>query len=148
MDDTYKSVEYQPAQFPWLAPPLLLHTANILVVMLKFIHSEKATKFCKISTLDLTVLHMVKFMVETSQNFVAFSEYMNFMAICCVFFIVLSHKMARMGYTQNSVEYQLPQFPRLALTLLPHTTNFLSLLSPKLHATARWLQMATHQKLK
>ena len=45
---------------------------------LKFIYSEKATKFCEISTLDLTVCSTVKYKVEISQNFVAFSEYMNF----------------------------------------------------------------------
>ena len=46
--------------------------------MLKFIYSEKATKFCKISTVDLSYEVTVKCMVEISQNFVAFSEYMNF----------------------------------------------------------------------
>ena len=45
---------------------------------LKFIYSEKATKFCEISTLDLTVCTVVKFKAEILQNFVAFSEYMNF----------------------------------------------------------------------
>ena len=44
----------------------------------KFIYSEKATKFCEISTLLLTVCTVVKSKVEISQNFVAFSEYMNF----------------------------------------------------------------------
>ena len=44
----------------------------------KFIYSEKATKFCEISTLILTTVHTVKSKVEISQNFVAFSEYMNF----------------------------------------------------------------------
>ena len=39
---------------------------------IKFIDSEKATKFCKISTVV-----PVKSTVEISQNFVAFSEYMN-----------------------------------------------------------------------
>ena len=43
-------------------------------VMLKFIYSEKATKFCKISTLDLSYVVPVKSTVEISQNFVAFSE--------------------------------------------------------------------------
>ena len=47
-------------------------------MQVKFIYSEKATKFCKISTLDLTVLHTVKSKVEILQNFVAFSEHMNF----------------------------------------------------------------------
>ena len=45
---------------------------------LKFIYSEKATKFCKISTVDLSYVVSVKSTVEISQNFVAFSEYMNF----------------------------------------------------------------------
>ena len=47
-------------------------------VVVKFIYSEKATKFCEISTLLLTVCTVVKSEVEISQNFVAFSEYMNF----------------------------------------------------------------------
>ena len=45
---------------------------------LKFIYSEKATKFCEISTVDLSYVVPVKSTVEISQNFVAFSEYMNF----------------------------------------------------------------------
>ena len=46
--------------------------------LLKFIYSEKATKFCEISNVDLTVTTYDKSTVEISQNFVAFSEYMNF----------------------------------------------------------------------
>ena len=46
--------------------------------LLKFIYSEKATNFCEISTVDLSYVVTVKSMVEISQNFVAFSEYMNF----------------------------------------------------------------------
>ena len=45
---------------------------------LKFIYSEKATKFCKIFTLLLSNVVPVKSKVKISQNFVAFSEYMNF----------------------------------------------------------------------
>ena len=48
-------------------------------LLLKFIYSEKATKFCEISTLLLSYVVPVKSKVEISQNFVAFSEYMNFM---------------------------------------------------------------------
>ena len=48
------------------------------VMYVKFIYSEKATKFCKISTLLLFVCTVDKSKVEISQNFVAFSEYMNF----------------------------------------------------------------------
>ena len=39
---------------------------------------EKATKFCKIFTLLLFYVVPVKSKVEILQNFVAFSEYMNF----------------------------------------------------------------------
>ena len=41
-------------------------------------YSEKATKFCEIFTLLLTVYTVVKSKVKILQNFVAFSEYMNF----------------------------------------------------------------------
>ena len=44
----------------------------------KFIYSEKATKFCEISIVDLTGTTSTKYTVEISQNFVSFSEYMNF----------------------------------------------------------------------
>ena len=45
------------------------------VIQLKFIYSEKAIKFCKISTVDLSYAVPVKSTVEISKNFVAFSEY-------------------------------------------------------------------------
>ena len=45
--------------------------------LVKFIYSEKAAKFCEISTLLFYVLQ-VKSKVEILQNFVAFSEYMSF----------------------------------------------------------------------
>ena len=48
-----------------------------MYVMVKFIYSEKATKFREISTLLLTTVHTVKSKVEISQNFVPFLEYMN-----------------------------------------------------------------------
>ena len=47
---------------------------------IKFIYSEKATKFCKNFTLLLTVCTVVKSKVKISQNFAAFSKYMNFNA--------------------------------------------------------------------
>ena len=46
--------------------------------LLKFIYSEKATKFCEIFTLLLSYIMPVKSKVKILQNFVAFSEYMNF----------------------------------------------------------------------
>ena len=51
-------------------------TGTLLV--LKFIYSEKATKFCEVFPLLLTAVHSVKSKGKTSQNSVAFSEYMNF----------------------------------------------------------------------
>ena len=45
----------------------------------KFIYSEKATKFSEIFPLLLTTVHTVKIKGKISQNFVAFSEYMNFL---------------------------------------------------------------------
>ena len=45
---------------------------------LKFIHSEKARKFCEIFPLLLTVCTIVKSKGKISQNFQAFSDYMNF----------------------------------------------------------------------
>ena len=44
----------------------------------KFIYSEKATKFCEIFTLHLSYVVPDKHKVEILQNFVAFSENMNF----------------------------------------------------------------------
>ena len=44
----------------------------------KFIYSEKATKICEIYTLLLSYVVPVKSKVMISQNFAAFSEYMNF----------------------------------------------------------------------
>ena len=55
---------------------------------LKFINSEKATKFCEISTLLLSYIVPVKSKVEILQNCVAFSEYMNF--IKCIIDYLLS----------------------------------------------------------
>ena len=45
---------------------------------LKFIYSEKATKFCETFTLLLSYVVPVKSKLKISQDFVAFSEYMNF----------------------------------------------------------------------
>ena len=59
--------------FPWIFSNYLTKP-----VELKFIHSEKATKFYEISTVDLSCIVPVKSTVEILQNFVAFSEYMNF----------------------------------------------------------------------
>ena len=49
-----------------------------LAMLLKFIYSEKTTKFWKIFTLLVSYVVPVKGKEKISQNFVAFSEYMNF----------------------------------------------------------------------
>ena len=48
-----------------------------ILVLIKFIYSEKATKSCKIFTLDLSYVVPVKSKVKISQNILAFSEYVN-----------------------------------------------------------------------
>ena len=64
---------------------LMLHhlkkNHNFHYTLLKFIYSEKATKFCEIFLLLLTAVHTVKSKGKISQNFVAFSDYMNFRGI-------------------------------------------------------------------
>ena len=49
--------------------------------VVKFIYSEKATNLWEISTVDLSNVVTVKSTVEILQNFLAFTEYMNFMYI-------------------------------------------------------------------
>ena len=47
-------------------------------LLLKYVYSEKATKFYEIFALLLSTVHTNKSKVKISQNFVAFSDYMNF----------------------------------------------------------------------
>ena len=63
-----------------------LSTLAHLVDIVKFIYFEKATKFCEISTVDLS--YVVKSTAEIFQNFVAFSEYLNFKAFLLSFFLL------------------------------------------------------------
>ena len=57
------------------APSLFQKNILLCLNSLKFIYSEKATKFCEISTLLLSNVVPVKSKVEILQNFVAFSDY-------------------------------------------------------------------------
>ena len=61
--------------------------------MVKFIYSEKATKFWKISKLDLSYVVMVKSTVKISQNFVVFSEFMNFEVHWFIYYVTHSLKV-------------------------------------------------------
>ena len=66
-----------------------------LFSQLKFIYSENATKFCKISTIDLSHVVPVKSTMEISQNFEAFSEYMDFTYILMLSRFSHSHYIKR-----------------------------------------------------
>ena len=59
-----------------LLDKLLPQVSSILIV--KFIYSEKATKFCEIFNLLLSYVVPVKSKVKILQKFEAFSEYMIF----------------------------------------------------------------------
>ena len=61
----------------------LPHSLKTAFEELKFIYFEKATNFCEMSSADLSYVVTVKSMVEISQNFVYFSEYMNFTPAYC-----------------------------------------------------------------
>ena len=53
-----------------------MNLASILLAV-KFIHTQRTTKFCKISNIDLSYVVPIKSTVEIFQHFVASSEYMN-----------------------------------------------------------------------
>ena len=65
----------------------------ICTVVIKFIYSEKATKFCEIFTLLLSYVVPVKSKAKILQNFVAFSESMDFTYNTAGFFIDLFSSM-------------------------------------------------------
>ena len=48
------------------------------MTLVKFTYFEKTSKFCEISSVDLSYVVTVKSTMEILQKFVAFSEYMNF----------------------------------------------------------------------
>ena len=76
----------------WKSLTEFWRTLRVLCIfwfLVKFIYSEKATKFCEIFTLLLSYIVPVKSKVKISQNSVAFSEYMNF--ICTKYFKSLNH---------------------------------------------------------
>ena len=71
------TIEYLPwTNFVWYWTTCS-STEAPTVSRIKFIYSEKATKFCGISTLILSYVVPVKSKVEISKILMAFSEYMN-----------------------------------------------------------------------
>ena len=77
--------------------------------------SEKATKVCKIFPLLFTTVHTVKSKGKISQNFVAFSEYMNFKTWADI-------------STQNTLKYLSP-----FLAHLPNWLKYLGCLKKNTH---------------
>ena len=65
-------------KFQMATSKIEVRTCRLHAILIKFIYSEKATKFCEIFTLLLSYVVPVESKVKISQNFVAFSEYMNF----------------------------------------------------------------------
>ena len=76
---------YLAYEWTYFSATVCQYKINFDLSVLKFIYSEKATKFCEISTVDLSYVVPVKSTVEISQNFV--SEYMNFMPLTCTTYI-------------------------------------------------------------
>ena len=76
-------------------------------MILKFIFSEKATTFCEIFAVDLTVTA-----VEISQKIVAFPKYMNFTLIAYLLptavFNLLKKKLVNIGQTFINIYFSLP----------------------------------------
>ena len=74
-------IEHSGGKWRWLAAacqPTFKYLDTLYIGLVKDIYSEKASKFCKISTVDLFYVVTVKSMVEILQKFVAFPENMNF----------------------------------------------------------------------
>ena len=74
-----------------------------IMAPLKFMYSEKATKFCEISTILLSYVVPVKSNEEISQNFVAFSEYMNFNGLISIFNMMSSLVFSPDFWFYNSI---------------------------------------------
>ena len=64
---------------------------GLLCVLLKFIYSEKDTKFCEVFPLLLTGTALYKIKGNIFQNFVTFSEYMNFTCNYCNSNTIFAH---------------------------------------------------------
>ena len=69
-------------RYTHIHPYIIRHVRFTAMYVVKFIYSEKAIKFCenlhRRFVYDLSYVVTVKCTVEISQNFMAFSEYMNF----------------------------------------------------------------------
>ena len=89
------------AMLRWPFRKNLRHTVRSL---LKFIYSEKATKFCKISTLLLSYVVPIKSKVEILKNFVAFSECMNFNRGCTMMGKIILPRQLKFKYSKKTTQ--------------------------------------------
>ena len=81
------------------------------VNIVKFFYSEKATNFCKISTVNLSYVVKITSTMEISQNFVTISEFMNFTKL-----VVSSTEQKRAWQA-----YELSHAPRHSLMYRMHS---------------------------
>ena len=85
-----------------MSVPMLATSRNIYKKMIKFIYSDKATKFCEIFTLLLTVCTVIKSKVKILQHFVAFLEYIKYkMKFSTVFFLGIDEYSIFLGKKQT-----------------------------------------------
>ena len=70
-------VRVQNSLLQFVCMNIFFGTFQLIFRLVRLIYSEKATKFCEIHTILLSVSTVDKSKVEISQNFVAFSEYTN-----------------------------------------------------------------------
>ena len=102
---------------------------------LKFIYSEKATKFCEISTVDLTV--RLRKILWSSQNIWTlhqFSKFNNFLWVCWSLGKNISNFVPPTASEFSSLKTRQPVLPYLTLYLLrskKRPTNFRGLISAK-----------------
>ena len=93
-----------------------------VVKVIKFIYSEKATKFCEISTLLLTRTTQDISKGEISHYFVAFSEYMNFKNP--LFSIIFFQKPSEYETTTTTTTYTTTTYTTTTTTEYEPTTTY------------------------
>ena len=111
------------------------------IIIVKFIYSEKATKFCEICTLFLSVCTADKSKVKISQNLVAFKECTNFNAqheiLMILFLTMLEWVEIRAGILKYTV-----RLIDMGLTLSNKSPLFahqgMLIRSPAYSANIRW----------
>ena len=106
--------------------------------VLKFIYSEKATKFCEISTLLLSVCTVDKSKVKISQNFVAFSEHTNLLQVSQLWNSIKIRNMEHVQFIKYT--WNRENTNAISKNASPHCSDYMSPPSKKkLSWKSRWL---------